>query len=244
MFWWAMGSTILISLISLVGALTLFLNEKMLNKIVLLLVGFSAGALLGGAFFHLLPEATAQADAKMVYLWVIFGIIAFFALEKLLYWRHCHKDNCEVHTFTYLSLIGDGFHNLLDGMVIAASYLVNIPTGIVTTIAIISHEIPQELGDFGILVYGGFSKAKALFWNFMSALTAVVGTIIGFYLYKHFQGSIPLMLGFTAGGFIYIAATDLIPELHKKKINDFANFGSLFFIFGLVFMYVTTLLEH
>lgn len=244
MFWWAMGSTILISLISLVGAITLFLNEKILNKIVLLLVGFSAGALLGGAFFHLLPEATEQVDAKIVYLWVIFGILAFFALEKLLYWRHCHKDKCEIHAFTYLNLVGDGFHNLIDGMVIAASYLVNFQTGIVTTIAIISHEIPQELGDFGILVYGGFSKGKALFWNFMSALTAVVGTFIGFYLYKHFQGSIPLMLGFTAGGFIYIAGTDLIPELHKKKINDFANFGSLFFILGLVFMYITALLGH
>ena len=244
MFWWALGSTILVSLISLVGALTLFLNEKILNKIVLLLVGFSAGALLGGAFFHLLPEATAQTDVKIVYLWVIFGILAFFVLEKLLYWRHCHKEKCEVHTFTYLSLVGDGFHNLIDGMVIAASYLVNFQTGIVTTIAIISHEIPQELGDFGILIYGGFSKGKALFWNFMSALTAVAGTFIGFYLYEHFQGSIPLMLGFTAGGFIYIAGTDLIPELHKKKINDFANFGSLFFIFGLVFMYITALLGH
>lgn len=244
MFAWAIGSTILVSLISLVGIVTLGLNEVTLKKIVFLLMGFSAGALLGGAFLHLIPEATERAGEINIYLWVIFGIIAFFFLERFLYWRHCHNGVCDVHAFTYLNLIGDGFHNLIDGMVIAASYSVNIHVGIITTIAVISHEIPQELGDFGVLIYGGFSKRKAIFWNLISGLTAVVGAIIGFYFYNHVAGFTPTLLAFTAGGFIYIAGSDLIPELHREKISVRSNLAFLFFIAGLVFMWFATLLGH
>lgn len=244
MFGWAIGSTILVSLISLVGVVTLGLNDKILQRIVFLLMGFSAGALLGGAFLHLLPEAVESAAGTNIYLWIIFGILAFFFLEKFLYWRHCHDGVCDVHAFTYLNLIGDGFHNLIDGMVIAASYAVSIKTGIITTIAVISHEIPQELGDFGVLVYGGFSKARALFWNLISSLTAIVGAILGFYFYNHIEGSTPALLAFTAGGFIYIAASDLIPELHHEKASARSNLAFLFFIGGLVFMWAATLLEH
>ena len=244
MFAWAIGSTVLVSLISLVGVFTLALSDKVLKQIVFLLMGFSAGALLGGAFLHLIPEAVEKASGINIYIWIIFGILAFFFLERFLYWRHCHNGVCDVHTFTYLNLIGDGFHNLIDGMVIAASYAVGIHVGIVTTIAVISHEIPQELGDFGVLVYGGFSKAKALFWNLISGLTAIVGAILGFYFYAHIEGATPILLSFTAGGFIYIAASDLIPELHKERISARSNLAFLFFIGGLVFMWAATLLEH
>jgi len=244
MFGWAIGSTILVSLISLVGIVTLGLNDVTLKKIVFLLMGFSAGALIGAAFLHLIPEAVESARGTNVYVWIILGILSFFLLERFLYWRHCHNGACDVHAFTYLNLIGDGFHNLIDGMVIAASYSVNIQTGIITTIAVISHEIPQELGDFGVLIYGGFSKRKALFWNLISGLTAVVGAIIGFYFYKHIAGFTPTLLAFTAGGFIYIAGSDLIPELHREKISARSNLAFLFFIAGLVFMWFATLRGH
>jgi len=153
MFWWAIGSTVVVSLISLVGVFTLAISDKILKKLVFLLMGFSAGALLGGAFLHLIPEAAEGAGGINIYLWVIFGIIAFLVLERYFYWRHCHEGVCDVHAFTYLNLIGDGFHNLIDGMVIAASYAAGIKVGIITTIAVISHEIPQELGDFGGVLY-------------------------------------------------------------------------------------------
>jgi len=244
MFGWAIGSTILVSLISLVGIVTLGLNDVTLKKIVFLLMGFSAGALIGAAFLHLIPEAVESARGTNVYVWIILGILSFFLLERFLYWRHCHNGACDVHAFTYLNLIGDGFHNLIDGMVIAASYSVNIQTGIITTIAVISHEIPQELGDFGVLIYGGFSKRKALFWNLISGLTAVVGAIIGFYFYNRVAGFTPALLAFTAGGFIYIAGSDLIPELHREKISARSNLAFLFFIAGLVFMWFATLWGH
>jgi len=243
MIGWTIGSTVLVSLISLVGVFTLFLSDKILNQIVFLLMGFSAGALLGGAFLHLLPEAAEQAEGTNIYLWAIFGILIFFALERFFYWRHCHKEICDLHPFTYLNLIGDGLHNMIDGMVIAASYSVSIQAGIITTIAVIVHEIPQELGDFGVLVYGGFSKAGALGFNLLSALTAIAGAIIGLYLYGHIRNFTPALLAFTAGGFIYISASDLIPELHKEKVPGKANLALVFFAMGLLFMWAVKTFE-
>lgn len=244
MFGWAIGSTILVSIVSLVGIFTLAFSDKTLKQIVFLLMGFSAGTLLGGAFLHLLPEAQELAAGINIYLWVIFGILAFFFLERFLYWRHCHDGICDVHAFTYLNLIGDGLHNLIDGMVIAISYSVSIQAGIITTIAVISHEIPQELGDFGVLVYGGFSKVKALFWNLISGLAAIAGAIFGFYFCAHIEGATPTLLGFTAGGFIYISASDLIPELHRERISARSNLAFFFFIGGLVFMWFAKTLGH
>ena len=167
---WIIGATIVVSLISLAGIITLSLKAKSLNKILLILVGFSVGALMGGAFLHLIPEAVEESGLSFVSLYVLVGFSAFFVIERFLYWHHCHKEGrCPVHMFTYMNLIGDGIHNFVDGLIIAASFVINIPFGIVTTIAIIAHEIPQELGDFGVLVYGGFTKFKALFYNFLSA---------------------------------------------------------------------------
>jgi len=137
-------------------------------------------------------------------------------MEKFLYWRHCHEEKCPVHTFAYLNLIGDGIHNFIDGMLIAASFILSYDLGVATTLAVIFHEIPQEIGDFGVLIYGGFTKRKALAYNFVSALTAVAGALITYYL-AYIQGVEHFLVPFAAGGFIYIAATDLMPELHKKS---------------------------
>jgi zinc and cadmium transporter len=163
-------------------------------------------------------------------------------MESYFYWRHCHKGVCDVHAFTYLNLLGDGIHNFTDGLVIAASFITDLRLGIVTTLAVIFHEIPQEMGDFGILVYGGFSKQRALFFNFLCALSAILGAIAGYILSNITQNISVFLISFTAGGFIYIAASDLIPELHKQKSTKRANAAFIAFILGLLFMSVVKFL--
>jgi len=165
-------------------------------------------------------------------------------MEKYLYWRHCHKGECEIHTFTYLNLIGDGIHNLIDGLIIGASFFADIRIGVVTTAAIVLHEIPQELGDFAILVYGGFSKLKALFFNFLSALTAVLGTIIGYTFASQIGGFSAVLVPIAAGGFIYIASCDLIPELHRQPNIKSATYSMVFFISGILLMLALRLVHH
>jgi len=233
---WILGSTFTVCLISLVGIFTLSINDKLLHKITFCLIGFSAGALIGGAFLHLLPEALEKTQSTVVFYYLILGLVLFFLMEKYVHWRHCHEDACNVHAFTYLNLIGDSLHNFIDGMVIAASFVVSVKLGIVTTVAIILHEIPQELGDFGVLVYGGFSKKKALFYNFISALTAMAGAIIGYFIADFMQGFASFILPLTAGGFIYIATSDLIPEIHKKSNSEHSTPAFIAFLFGIIFM--------
>lgn len=233
---WILSSTFVVSLISLIGVITLAINDKLLRQILFCLIGFSAGALIGGAFLHLLPEALEKSSSQSVFLFTILGLVLFFLLEKYLFWRHCHEGVCEVHAFTYLNLVGDGFHNFLDGLVIAASFIISVKIGLITTLAIILHEIPQELGDFGVLVYGGFSKRKALFFNFLTALTAMVGALVGFFIAETAKGFSNFIIPLTAGGFIYIAASDLIPEIHKE--NNLARSTAAFaaFLLGIIFM--------
>ena len=233
---WILSATILVSLISLVGIFTLGIKAKIFDRILILLVGFAAGGLIGGAFLHLLPEAIAQCSCDLVFLYALAGFTVFFLMERYLYWRHCHNGVCDVHTFTYLNLIGDGVHNFTDGLIIAASFAADLRLGIVTTLAVIFHEVPQEMGDFGILVYGGFSRAKALFFNFVCALTAVLGALVGYVLASLTARFSLFLISFTAGGFIYIAASDLLPELHKQKDTRRANMAFIAFILGLLFM--------
>lgn len=240
---WILSATVLVSLISLIGIFTLGIKTDRFDKIVVLFVGFAAGGLIGGAFLHLLPEAIEQCGCDLVFLYTLIGFTVFFLMERYLYWRHCHEDACDIHTFTYLNLIGDGVHNFTDGLIIAASFMTDLKLGIVTTLAVIFHEVPQEMGDFGILVYGGFTKPKALFFNFMCAITAIVGAMIG-YIVSGITEKISLFLiSFTAGGFIYIAASDLIPELHKQKKIKRANLAFIAFILGLVFMALSKMLR-
>jgi len=229
------ASSFLISAISFIGVISLAFKADTLERIVLCLVGFAAGALIGGAFLHLLPETVERSTSMSVFLALSFGFLLFFLLEKLI-WRHCHKGACEIHPFAYVNLIGDGVHNFIDGLVIAASFLSGVELGIATSLAVAFHEVPQEIGDFGVLVYGGLEKSKALVLNFLTALTAVIGGIVGYYLSSYVGGAIVYILPFTAGGFIYIAASDLVPELHKERDlrKSSASFG--FFLLGYSFM--------
>jgi len=234
---WIIGSTFVVSLISLVGIFALTIKDKLLHKILFGLIGFSAGALIGGAFLHILPEALEKTKSISVFYYLILGIVLFFMMERYFYWRHCHEEGvCEVHAFTYLNLIGDGFHNFIDGMVIAASFIVSVKLGIATTLAVILHEIPQELGDFAVLVHGGFTKKKALLCNFISALMAMIGAMAAYFITDIASGFANCILPLTAGGFIYIATSDLIPEIHKEKDLKRSTSAFIAFIFGIAFM--------
>lgn len=211
-----LASVFIVSIISLIGIFSLVLREALLKRILFILIAFAAGALLGVAFMDLIPEAMEKSPGANVFGYVLFGILSFFVLERFIFWRHCHDGKCDVHTFSYLNLIGDGIHNFIDGMVIAAAFLTDFALGIVTTLAIILHEIPQEIGDFGILIYGGFSKFKALLYNFLSSLTAFIGAISTYFFYSYIENSITVLLALAAGGFVYIATADLMPELQKE----------------------------
>lgn len=217
-FIYVLASVLGISLISFVGIFTLSLKMEKLKKITFLLVSLSAGTLLGGAFLHLIPE-TIEENGSTENLWlaILFGILFFFFLEKIVCWRHCHIPTSEDHPhhLGIMNLIGDAFHNFLDGVIIAAAYLVDINLGLVTTIAVITHEIPQEIGDFGVLIHAGYSRAKALMLNFFIALTSVLGAVLTLLSSRFIENMIPFIIPITAGGFIYIATADLIPELKK-----------------------------
>jgi zinc and cadmium transporter len=210
-------SVILVSLVSLVGIFTLSLRKDALRRITLFLVSFAAGGLFGDAFIHLLPESFEKLqNTTATSLYVILGIVVFFVLEKFIRWRHCHTATSQghLHPIVTLNLIGDGIHNLIDGMAIGASFLADIPLGIATTLAVVLHEIPQEMGDFGVLVHGGLPVKRALLYNFFFALIAVIGALIALLAGRYLALSTLVLLPITAGGFIYIAGSDLIPELH------------------------------
>lgn len=247
MIWvYVLISVILVSLLSLIGLVFLGLDEKKLKKILLLLVGFSAGALLGDAFIHLIPETIKKNGFTIeVSLSILGGVILFFVLEQFISWRHCHDDTeGKCHSFAYMNLIGDGLHNFLDGVTIAASYLADIKLGMITTLAIILHEIPQEIGDFGVLLHGGFTKTKALMMNLLTAITAILGAILFLIIGTVFTNSIDIFLLITAGGFIYIAMTDLIPELHRNRKGFAELFMELiFFLLGIGVMLMLLVLN-
>lgn len=228
-------STFLVSTISIIGILFLVLRKKLLDKILLMLVSFASGSLLGGAFLHLIPEALSPYD-EIVFIVILAGILVFFLLEKSL-WKHCHEKECPVHPFAYLNLFGDGLHNFIDGMIIAASFLVSIPLGTATTIAVISHEVPQEIGDFGILVYGGISKNKALVYNFLTAITAIAGATFTYAFYE-FIPKMAYLLAFAAGSFIYIATTDLIPEMRKERKLTVSFVQFILLLAGIILMWL------
>lgn len=239
-FLYAILAAIIVSLISLVGVFTLSLKEKILEKILLMLISFSAGAMLGSAFFHLLPEALEfSASFEKVFIFTLIGMLTFFVLEKVLRWHHCHDTNCETHHHKHLghlNLFGDAVHNLIDGIVIAGSFAVSVPLGITITLSIALHEIPQEISDFGVLIYAGFSKIKALMFNLFSGLLAVAGVLIGYFLIIYINHINLFLLPFTAGGFIYIAATDLVPEIHKENRLGRSVISFIFFVGAIVLM--------
>ena len=237
---YAISSVLLISLIAFIGLFTLSLKEKTLNKVLIYLVSFSAGALIGDAFIHLLPEIVKTAGFTLsISLWVLAGIVIMFILEKFIHWHHCHTHDHKHHKiepFAIMNLIGDAIHNFIDGLIIGASYLISIQVGIATTIAVALHEIPQEISDFGVLMHGGFSRSKALFFNFISALTAVFGVIISLTASLYIVGIEQILIPIAAGQFIYIAAADLIPELHKETNTKKSILQLIWFILGIYVM--------
>lgn len=242
------GSIFIVSVISLIGVITLGLEEKRLHKLILYLVSFSAGALFGDAFLHLIPHAAEHHgfETRMgVYL--LAGIVISFVVEKYIHWHHHHhgKADCEdcVEPFSYMILLGDGVHNVIDGIIIAASYLASIPLGIATTLAVALHEIPQEMGDFAVLVHGGFSRWKAIAYNFLTALTAFAGALIVVFAAESVEGLNEILLPFAAGGFIYIAGSDLLPEIKDETNRVKSALQMLAFIAGIVLMYALTFFE-
>lgn len=226
---WIVGATVVDGLMAFVGALTLWMSERSFQRVIFLLVAFSAGSLFAGALVHLQAEALELLDSELAFLILIVGFSVFFVLERFLWWHHCHEGECEVHPASYLVLLGDGIHNFIDGAVIGASFLVSIPFGVFTTSMVLLHELPQELGNFAILVHGGMSRLRALVFNLAAQLTCVAGGVAA-YAVRFNEHYLMYLLPFAAGGFLYISASDLIPELHReadrrKSLASFVLFG-------------------
>ncbi|HEX6134626.1 MAG TPA: ZIP family metal transporter [Longimicrobiales bacterium] len=235
---WIVGSGLAMSALALVGSLTLLLRAETLRRLLLPLVAFAAGTLLGGAFLHMLPEAIERAGAgPTVFLWLLAGFTAFFALEQFLHWQHSHRGFfSEREPVTYLVLMGDGLHNLLGGLAVAGAFIIDVRLGISTWLAAAAHEIPQELGDFGVLVHGGWSRRRALLFNVISALTFPLGGIVAYALSARID--VVFLLPFAAGNFLYIAASDLIPEVktdHGFRVN-LLHFTALTAGIGLLYL--------
>jgi len=226
-------ATLINSSLGLVGAVTLLVRDNLFEKLMKILVAFSAGALLGAAFFHLLGEVCNKIDPNLLFGYAIIGFLAFFVLEEYLHWHFC--EECDIHPFSYLMVVGDSLHNFIDGLVIAGTFVVGMPLGIVTTIVILGHELPQELGVFAVIVSGGVEKKKALLYSFIAQTTCVLGGILGYFIFNHMQSLQLFILPFAAGGFIYIASADLIPSMHKTE--GLAKITSFFWlVFGILFM--------
>lgn len=243
---YAVGSVLLVSLISLVGVFTLSLKEETLKKYIGVFISLAVGALLGDAFIHIIPGAFEQSiNSNVISSLVIAGILVFFILEKFLHWHHHGEDatSTEIHPVGKLILVSDGIHNLIDGVIIGASFFISIPIGIATTLAVILHEIPQEIGDFAVLIHSGYSKNKALWLNFVSALLAVVGVVLALVFGSIAEASIVWLLPIAAGGFIYIAVADLIPELHKHEGGNNSVLQIIAVIVGVGLMLLLTFLE-
>ncbi|PIS15781.1 ZIP family metal transporter [Candidatus Roizmanbacteria bacterium CG09_land_8_20_14_0_10_41_9] len=244
---YALISVFLVSFTSIIGVVSLPFKKERLKDILIYFVSFSAGALFGDAFIHLLPEVTEKAGGLSlpVGLSVLCGIAISFLIEKVVCWRHCHLPITEthVHRFVYMNLFGDSVHNFIDGLIIGATYLTSIPIGIATTVAIVLHEIPQEIGDFAVLLHGGFTRRKAIFFNFLTALTAVLGTGTALFLGSIIKNLDLFLLPFAAGSFIYIAGSDLIPELHKETETKKNMIQFVSFIAGILIMFSLLSLE-
>lgn len=241
---YALISVIAVSLLSFVSLLAMVFKIPFGPKVMNFFVSFAAGALLGDVFIHLLPEVAETGLSLNISLWILLTIIVFFMLEKYLHWHH-HHWNCEnqqhkTRPFVFLNLIGDGMHNFIDGLIIGSTYLLDVKLGLATTLAVALHEIPQEIGDFAVLVYGGLSKFKALIFNFLSALTAVLGTVIAL-SFQTSDKSLTILGAVAIGSFLYIATADLIPEIHreqKKTSLQLASFG-----LGIAIMFLLLFLE-
>lgn len=209
-------ATFVESLVAFIGGALAIFNEKKVRRAAHFIVSFAVGALLSVSFLELIPEALEISSVERVLPFVLGGIILFFILEKFLFWYHCHDGECPAHAYTYLILWGDFLHNFIDGVMITFAFFADVRLGVLTVVAVIFHEIPQEISDFGILIHGGFSRKKALVYNFLVALSVVMGALLTYAFGAALEPFLPYALALIAGNFIYLATTDLMPELHES----------------------------
>ena len=243
---YALASVVFVSLLSLIGIVFISISERRLKQIIFVMVSVAVGSLFGDAFIHLLPQTFKRFDGDVkASLYVLGGIFLFFVLEKFLLWRHQHtvESSSPIHPVGYMNLVADAVHNLIDGMIIGASYLISLPVGLATTMAVIFHEIPHELGNFFVLLYAGFTRSRALFFNFISACFAILGTIISLLIESKIETFSVVMLPLAAGGFIYIAGSDLVPELNKESDLLKSVVQMIAIALGVGLMFSLTLLE-
>ncbi len=248
---YSLVSVLVVSLISLLGVIILAFQKTRRERLLLFLVALSAGALFGEVLIHLLPELFATTlKPQVLSLTVLLGIVSFFILEKFLHWSHRHPiEDCEhaghqtEKPVGIINSVGDGLHNLIDGLIIGVSYLTSFPLGVATTVAVILHEIPQEMGDFAILLQAGFSRRRAIMFNLLSASTALAGVTIALLVGPRVEIWQPLLLGFAAGGFLYIAGSDLVPELHRETGLKKTSWQLVAMISGILIMLGLTLFE-
>ena len=243
---YTLSSVFVISLVSFIGLVTIFVKPHRLQATVFIVVGLAVGAMMGDAFIHLLPESFRLAGYSLgVSLWCLAGILSFFVLEKFLLWRHDHaaEHTHPVHPVGYMNLVADALHNFIDGALIGASYLVSVPIGLATTLAVLLHEIPQEIGDFGVLLHAGFSRSRALWLNFLTAAVGIAGAVLALLMGSRLHDFSAGMLPLAAGGFIYIAGSDLVPELHKEREPPQAMVQMVSISVGIGLMLLLKLLE-
>ena len=238
---WIVSGGLLMSLIALSGGLSLLLPKRVLDRLLLPLVALAAGTLLGGAFFHMIPEAAQSVGRLVSGSWLLAGFASFLALEQVLHWHHSRWSDSP-DPVTYLVLLGDGIHNFVGGLAVAGTFLISPSAGVVAWMAAAAHEVPQELGDFGVLVHGGWSRRRALMWNFISALGFPAGALCAWAISRDFE--IAWLVLFGAGNFIYIAASDLIPEIKSHSRWQAGAIHFLAFVVGLVLMGGLLVLFH
>jgi zinc and cadmium transporter len=235
---WIITTGLMMSIIALVGSITLILKKKTLKKIQVPLVAFAAGSLIGGAFLHMIPVGLAEyQNEDLFFIWILLGFGLFFILEQFLHWRHCQLDRKDsTKPLTYLILIGDGLHNFIGGLAIGGTFLIDTHLGIMAWLVAAAHEIPQELGDFAVLVHGGWDKSSALIFNVFSGLTFLVGGVIAFFV-SH-QINVSFLIPFAAGNFVYIGASGLVPEVNKHESLRWNLIHLLAFTFGIFIMWL------
>ena len=234
------------SILSLVGGIFLLWKRSLTERISHLLVSFAAGVLLGTAFFDLMPEAIADSKAESVFIFTMIGFLSFFIMERFIHWAHHHPYEYkeDIKPTVPLIMFGDSIHNFIDGVAIAATFLVDIRLGIITSFAVAAHEIPQEIGDFAVMLKRGLKPKKVLLFNCFSALTAMAGAILTYIFGTNIKEFLPFFISITAGFFLYISATDLVPEIHEKNRTGFALFETALLILGVVtVLFLVGLLE-
>lgn len=255
---WIVLFTLMGGILSVLAAASfLLLPANVRSRLLPALVSFAIGALLGAAFLGLIPHAVEYPgidDAHEIGMAVLAGLLVFFMLEKMVLWRHCHSDHCEAHAPDFehskekaaanLILVGDGIHNLVDGVLIAAAFVTDVHLGIVTSLAIIAHEIPQEVGDFAILLHGGFSRGSALLFNALASLTTIVGGLVAYFFLREALALVPYVLAIAAASFIYIAVADLIPGLHRRTEVSATIQQFVLIICGVLVIYFTHATLH